>query len=109
MPFAHPELKVQFDALSNDATVWNAAGETLTAAHRSLQGIEVNRGAFSFAAMDVADTYLEVHTTVMRLLDQGTEAVGGIATQLRAVRADFENNEDVTRAALYALWQPNDH
>ena len=101
-----PQIKMDFEALSKDATIWDAAGDTLEAAHNQLAGISVNRGAFSFAATDIADQYLELHSKVLALLKSGATETRAGAAALRAVRADFERNEDVTKSDLYAMWQP---
>ena len=103
-----PQIAVDFEALTKDAKVWDAAGDTLEAAHDQLAGITVNRGAFSFAAIDLADQYAELHSKVLALLKSGAANTRAGAAALRAVRADFERNEDVTKSDLYALWKPVD-
>ena len=103
-----PQIKVAFEALSKDASIWDAASDTLDAAHHDLAGVTVNRGAFSFAAMDVADSYLTLHTRVMDLLKMGATHTRAGATALRAVRDDFERFEDVTKSDLYKIWKPVD-
>jgi hypothetical protein len=101
-----PLIKSDFEALTKDATLWDAAGDTLEAAHDQLAGITVNRGAFSFAAIDLADQYAELHSQVMALLKSGAAETRAGAAALRAVRDDFERFEDVTKSDLYKMWQP---
>ena len=103
-----PQIKMDFEALTKDAKVWDAAGDTLEAAHDDLAGITVNRGAFSFAAIDLADQYAQLHTQVMALLKSGAAETRAGANALRAVRADFERFEDVTKSDLYSMWHPVD-
>ncbi|WP_025158785.1 hypothetical protein [Leifsonia aquatica] len=101
-----PEIALSFEALSKDATIWDAAADSLESSRSELSGIEVYRGAFSFAAMDTADVYAQLHQQVMTLLQQGATATRDGANALRAVREDFERFEDITKADLYAVWQP---
>ena len=63
-------------------------------------------GAFSFAGLDLADSYAELHATVVTLLGDGAEATHAGADALRAVRDDFLRYEDIAQSELYALWQP---
>ena len=100
------DIKVSYEALSKDASLWDAAGDTLENGVVELTAIVAHRGAFSFAAMDVADLYLELHARVLSLLEAGAAATRAGADALRAVRDDFERNEDITQSELYALWQP---
>lgn len=101
-----PELKLAFEALTKDASVWDAAGDTLDASRSALAAIDVYRGAFSFAALDIADDYAELHARVTDLLAAGAAATRAGAEALRAVRNDFERYEELTQSELYALWQP---
>lgn len=100
------DIAASFDALSKDAQIWDAAGDTLQQAQTDLNTIAVYRGAFSFAARDVADQYARLHQTVVGLLGEGATKTRAGATALRAVRTDFEKYEDITRADLYDTWQP---
>jgi hypothetical protein len=101
-----PLLKVAFEALSKDATVWDEAGDTLETAQGAVADIEVNRGAFSFAAMDVADSYSELHSRVSELLRSGAVETRAGADALRAVREEFERLEDITTSELNSMWKP---
>ncbi|MBN9177401.1 MAG: hypothetical protein J0I43_08570 [Microbacterium sp.] len=101
-----PELRVAFEALTKDASVWDGVGDALSAAQSEVAAIEVNRGAFSFAAIDLADSYAQLHTTVAGLLRDGAEATHAGADALRTVRDDFSRYEDIAQSELYALWQP---
>ncbi|QAY59137.1 hypothetical protein ET475_03440 [Microbacterium protaetiae] len=100
------DIAASFDALSKDAEIWDAAGDTLSQAQSDLNGIGVYRGAFSFAALDIADQYAQLHQTVSDLLGDGATNTRAGAAALRAVRADFEKYEDITRCDLYDMWQP---
>jgi hypothetical protein len=100
------ELKVAFEALTKDASVWDDVGDTLEAGHGDVEAISVNRGAFSFAATDVADSYFELQTRVADLLKSGATETRAGAGALRAVRNDFERLEDVTASELYKIWKP---
>ena len=102
----NPELKVAYEALSKDASIWDEAGDTLDTAYTEVNSIEVYRGAFSFAAIDIADTYAELHAQVLALLQAGGAATHAGADALRTVRDDFERLEDYTQAELYSVWQP---
>jgi hypothetical protein len=100
------QIKSDFEALSKDAQTWDKVGDTLTDAGSTIAHIGMYRGAFSFAATDVADRYQAIHEQVMKLLADGATATRAGANALRAVRADFEKYEDVTQADLYSMWQP---
>ena len=102
----NPELKVAYEALSNDAALWDSVGDTLDDALVQARGIEVYRGAFSFAAQDVADDYAEMHDLVVSLLAGGATATRKGAKALRAVRDDFEKLDDYQQAEIYSVWQP---
>lgn len=102
----NPQLKLAFEALSKDAAIWDEAGGTLDAARNDLATIGVDRGAFSFAATDVADLYAELHQRVMGLLTDGAESTRAGASALRAVRDEFQQYEDITQSQLSAIWQP---
>lgn len=101
-----PVLKIAYEALSKDASIWDSVGDTLEESQNDLGRIEVYRGAFSFAAMDVADTYLALHASVMALLGDGAAATRAGAEALRTVRNDFESLEDYTQAEIFSVWQP---
>ncbi|MFF1540378.1 hypothetical protein ACFVWL_09880 [Microbacterium sp. NPDC058269] len=101
-----PEIALSFEALTKDASIWDEASATLQSSANDLSGIEVNRGAFSFAAIDLADTYAEMHTRVQQLLSDGASRTSEGADALRAVRDDFERYEDITQSELYRIWQP---
>lgn len=100
------DISLAYEALSKDASLWDAAGDSIEAGRTELSGIDVYRGAFSFAALDVADSYKEIRAQVMTLLEQGAAATRAGADALRAVRADFERYEDETQSGLYDIWQP---
>ncbi|WP_029144845.1 hypothetical protein [Microbacterium luticocti] len=100
------DIAASFEALSKDAAIWDAAGDTLAQAQTDLRNTQVYRGAFSFAAMDVADLYAQLHQQVIDLLGHGATETRAGATALRAVRTDFEKYEDITRCDLYDMWQP---
>lgn len=101
-----PEIALSFEALSKDASIWDEASATLQSSADDIGAIEVNRGAFSFAAMDVADQYAQLQTLVQQLLADGARLTGEGADALRAVRNDFERHEDITQSELYRIWQP---
>lgn len=101
-----PQITLAFEALTKDASIWDEAGDTLEASQTELAAIEVNRGAFSFAAMDVADLYAGLHQQVVSLLSEGAAATRSGADALRAVRDDFQRYEDVTQSELHSVWQP---
>ncbi|MCT2223364.1 hypothetical protein [Microbacterium paraoxydans] len=101
-----PEIALSFEALTKDATLWDAASATLQSSAGEIAGIEVNRGAFSFAAIDLADLYAELHSRVQQLLTDGANRTSEGADALRAVRDQFERYEDITQSELYRIWQP---
>ncbi|MDQ4215272.1 hypothetical protein [Microbacterium capsulatum] len=101
-----PELKLCFDALGKDASIWDEAGNTLETASRTIDGVDVYRGAFSFGALEVADQYAQLHTQVVQLLTDGAREVRAGATALRAVRDDFQRFEDISKSEYYKMWQP---
>ena len=101
-----PQLKVAYEALTKDASLWDSVADTLEEAQNDVRGIEVYRGAFSFGGIDAADTYLELHARVLDLLGAGATATRDGANALRTVRNEFERLEDYTQAELYSVWQP---
>ncbi|MFT4258432.1 hypothetical protein [Microbacterium sp.] len=102
----HPELRAQFEALANDAGIWDEAGDVLSTASGDIGAISIHRGAFSFAGQDVADRYQELHTVVVDLLRNGAANVRAGADTLIAIRDDFMRLEDITHSEYYAMWQP---
>lgn len=101
-----PEIALSFEALTKDASIWDEASATLQSSANDLSGIEVNRGAFSFAAIDLADAYEELHARVQQLLGDGARETSAGAAALRAVRDEFERYEEITHSELYQIWQP---
>lgn len=102
----NPQLKVAYEALSKDATLWDSVGDALETAQSETRSIAMYRGAFSFAAMDVADDYATLHQRVIDLLGDGAKATHDGATALRTVRDDFEKLDDYQQAEIYSVWQP---
>jgi hypothetical protein len=100
------QIKADFDALTKDAQTWTTVGDALAEANTTVTHIGMYRGAFSFAATDVADRYQAIHQQVMQLLADGATATHAGAAALLAIRADFEKYEDVTACDLYSMWQP---
>ncbi len=103
------DLKASFEALGKDAAIWDDASGVLSDAQREASTIHVYRGAFSFAAMDVADSYIQLSAQVLELLAQGVVETQGIATTLRAVRDDFQRQEDYNQSEYSSMWQPADY
>lgn len=100
-----PQVDVAYEALSADADLWDGVADNLEDAHTQVQGIEVYRGAFSFAGMDAADLYLAARETVLQLLADGATQTSGAATALRDIRNSFATNEAQTQAELAGIWE----
>ncbi|MDA4894879.1 MULTISPECIES: hypothetical protein [Microbacterium] len=97
---------VEFNALTEDASKWDGAAQQLGAIETALNGIDVYRGAFSFAAMDVFDEYVQVRDHVLRLLREGAGETAGAATALRRIRTDLEANENAAINEFGGMWAP---
>lgn len=102
----HPELKVNFEALTKDAKIWDDMGDKLAQASTGIAGIDVYHEAFSFAGQDIAARYAQVHATVVQLLAAGAQKAHAGADVLIAVRDDFDHTEDIHESTYYAMWQP---
>jgi hypothetical protein len=99
-------IQVAYDALTKDAATWDAVGDALETAQTEVADIHLHRGAFSFAAMDLADQYLALHARIGDLLAEGAQNTRDGAAALRAVRDDFLRYEDATQSEFSGLWQP---
>ena len=100
-----PQVDVAYEALANDADRWDGVADQLTTAHGKVQGIDIYRGAFSFAGTSAADAYLAARETVLELLSEGATQAQGAATALRDIRTSFINNESQTQADLAGIWE----
>ena len=100
--------KAHFDALAKDATTWDGVATDMEAVKGSVQSIEIYRGAFSFAAMDVADTYAEVRQRVIDLLSAGAGEATGASTALSKIRSTLEANEQAAVEEFGGMWTPRD-
>lgn len=100
------DLKFAYDALAKDATIWDEAAASLQKASQAAGAIEIYRGAFSFAGLDVADEYAALHAKVMDLLRDGSTEAGRIAQTLRTVRDDFQRVEDLATSEFHSMWKP---
>jgi len=101
-----PDLRTNFEALTKDASIWDEASNTLRTSGNSIAAIQVTHGAFSFAAMDVADQYAELHQRVTQLLADGAQAASNGAKALREVRDMYQQMEEGTVSELSRMWQP---
>ncbi len=103
-------IAMSYDALSEDAERWDDVADRLaTMRGGAVDGIDLIRGAFSFAATDAADLYATVHAQVLGLLADGGETqTRGAATALREIREEFETLEQNHVNDLEGLWIPPD-
>lgn len=97
--------KVHFDALSKDATTWSTVATEIDGIRGAVESIEIYRGAFSFAAMDVFDSYAQVRQQVIELLSAGANAA---STALTDIRIAVEANEDAAVSEFGGMWTPRD-
>lgn len=98
--------KVNFDALTKDAKTWDQVSTDLKTASGAVGAVDISRSAFSFAALDVFDTYAQVRQHVIDLLTAGaTEADGGAAALL-AIRTTLEANESAAVSEFGGMWTP---
>ncbi len=97
---------VEFDALTDDAKKWDAAADRLTAIMTAMDGIDVSRGAFSFAAMDVFDEYVVVRDHMRALLQDGRTEMTSAADALRSIRRDLEADENAAIDEFGGMWAP---
>lgn len=100
------DLKFAYDALADDAKIWDEAAAVLQKASQAAAAIEIYRGAFSFAGLDVADEYALLTAKVMELLGDGSTEADRIAQTLRTVRDDFQRVEDVATSEFRSMWKP---
>ncbi|KQO96883.1 hypothetical protein [Leifsonia sp. Leaf264] len=101
-------ISVAYDALTNDARRWDGVAARLDQAKASVANLDLGRGEFSFAAMDVADEYARLRALVVRLLEDGATQTRGAASALREIREDFEGTDAAIQASLAELWEPAD-
>lgn len=102
---SNAQVDVAYEALSKDADRWDAVSDNLESARTQVSGIEVYRGAFSFAGTGAADRYLTIHSLVMELLAEGARQSSGAAAALRDIRNAFAANEAQTQADLAGIWE----
>ncbi|MCD2168256.1 hypothetical protein LPW41_00940 [Microbacterium sp. JC 701] len=99
------QINVAYEALGSDATRWDSIATSINGAHTKVAGIDIYRGAFSFAGLDAGDVYLEAHAKVLTLLADAETQATGTANALRAIKNDFETNETQTQSDLAGIWE----
>jgi uncharacterized protein YukE len=99
-------LQAALDALSHDATSWDAAAEVtsdaMTAA--SQQTLTVSDLSWAAGVVGLSDTYDSMVQKMVGLLSGGTIEMREIATELRAVKTTYEGTDDAARARLDGVW-----
>lgn len=100
--------KAHFDALNKDAATWDQVASDLTTVKNAVESIDIYRGAFSFAAMDVYDSYAQVRQQVIDVLAAGATEATGASTALSQIRATLEANEQAAVEEFGGMWTPKD-
>ncbi|MEL4319824.1 hypothetical protein WJX64_12485 [Leifsonia sp. YIM 134122] len=100
-------IAVAYDALTKDAGRWDGVADGLDRISTSVATLDLGRGEFSFAGIDVADEYARIRTAVLRLLADGATQTRGAATALREIREDFEGTDAAIQASLAEMWEVN--
>lgn len=100
------DISVAYESLTKDAQIWDGVGDELGDMGRILSHLHLSRGAFSFAAMDVADRYAEVTLQVAALLSSGEKAASDTASALREVRNAWEGHEQAVSSSISEMWEP---
>lgn len=100
--------EVQLEALEHDARIWVKTSETLSTASTNASGITVNTITTSIVADGTGfnSAYADVQTFVAGILTQGAGATDTMATTLRDVRTQYENDDAAARAKIGAEWAP---
>lgn len=100
--------KVHFDGLTKDARTWDQVADDLGEVRASVESIDIYRGAFSFAAMDVWDSYDQIRQQVIALLQAGATEASGAGAALRGIRDMLEENEQAAVDEFGGMWTPAD-
>lgn len=98
--------KVALEALSSDATLWEATSTALISASTQSDWQDLNVDQLSWAAevTGLTLTYNALQTKVQTLLSQGGTETANIAKTLRTVKKNYEENEQKARESYKGTW-----
>lgn len=101
-------MKVNLDALTADAVLWEGVSGTLGSSSRSAAGLTLSSVSLSWAAEEVGllDVYEAARARVERLLREGETETETIAVTLRQVRTAYESTDESERAVYRGIWDP---
>ncbi len=98
--------QVALEALSSDAALWEGTSSALISASTQADGQRLTVDQLSWAAevTGLTLTYDSLQTKVQTLLAEGGAETANIATTLRAVRKNYEENEQKAQDRYKGTW-----
>ena len=100
--------EVQLEALKTDADMWDQTSSTLLNAATNAWGLNLGEYELSWAAevVGLTDTYSAIQAKVAGLLSEGSTETSNISTTLRAIKRNYEQNEDNAEQHYKGAWEP---
>jgi hypothetical protein len=100
--------EVQLEALKTDADMWDETSSTLLNASTNAWGLNLGEYELSWAAevVGLTDTYSAIQAKVAGLLSEGSTETSNISGTLRAIKRNYEQNEDNAEQHYKGAWEP---
>jgi len=100
--------EVALEALASDATMWDDTSTTLLTASTSAwdQSLGVSELSWAADVVGLNTTYAFLQGKVAGLLSEGSTETGNIASTLRAIKKNYEDDEQRAEAAYQRAWEP---
>lgn len=99
--------EVALHALGKDAAMWEQTSSVLTDEGGNARMLNLTTADLSFAAdwTGLTTTYAGVQSKVADLLTGGGTETEHIATVLRTVKKNYEDNEAKAKASYHGTWE----
>ena len=99
--------EVALEALGKDATTWDQTATVLTTEGTTARGLSLSTADLSFAAdwTGLTTTYSSLQSKLAGLLEGGATETAAIATTLRTVRKNYQENEAKATESYKGTWE----
>ena len=99
--------EVALEALGKDATTWDETSTVLTTEGASARALSLTTADLSFAAdwTGLTATYSSLQSKIAGLLEGGGTETAAIASTLRAVRKNYQENEAKATESYKGTWE----
>lgn len=108
-------LRVDIQALRNDAATWSGGGDSLAesmaaAATAAETQLRVAAEQFSFVSRETgqADTYEELRAKAARLMGEAVSTFETVAEALVRAADEYERTDDESDRSIREIWRPKD-